>query len=120
MDIEKLIVKLEIIGKIKASDKLHVDADGDFSIDHNSWYNSLSRWYASNNRKICSDKIEELLLQTTDILNQEITENNERRLVRSIHNAISGLRALLTTYQSDLCMVSNIENIIDRFLLLVS
>lgn len=118
---ESTIVKLEIIGKLKVGDKLHIDNQTNYSIDHPSWYNSISRWYLGNDRTFTTKELDELLKKVgTYIKTSNDKDQQKTRLIRSIRNCISGLRSLICTYQSDLQIVSSLENIIERYQLLLS
>ncbi len=111
-EFELTLIRLEIIGKLKLGDKLHVDETNNFSIDHPSYLAPLYRWYFGNNRRFTTTHIESLLVKINSFT---VDDKKKERLCRGIYNAIVGLRALTCTYSNDLQIVSSIENIIERF-----
>jgi hypothetical protein len=117
-------LNLKVLGKIKMGNKLSINNDN-ICID-NTYIQSINRWYNNNSRdetikfleKLDEDitkKIEELLKIDNSSLFLDTKETLLLDLNHNLKTSIEGLRNLISTYQSDELIISNLELILNNF-----
>lgn len=119
-----ILLNLKVLGKIKMGNKLSINNDN-ICID-NTYIQSINRWYNNNSRdetikfleKLDEDitkKIEELLKIDNSSLFLDTKETLLLDLNHNLKTSIEGLRNLISTYQSDELIISNLELILNNF-----
>jgi hypothetical protein len=119
-----ILLNLKVLGKIKTGNKLSI-VDNNISID-NTYIQSINRWYNNNSRnetvkflenldEKITKKIEELLEIDNSSLFLDTRETLLLDLNHHLKTSIDGLRNLISTYQADELIISNLELILNNF-----
>ena len=119
-----ILLNLKVLGKIKTGHKLSI-VDNNISID-NTYIQSVNRWYNNNSRnetvkflenldEKITKKIEELLEIDNSSLFLDTKETLLLDLNHHLKTSIDGLRNLISTYQADELIISNLELILNNF-----
>jgi hypothetical protein len=119
-----ILLNLKVLGKIKTGHKLSI-WEGNMCID-NTYVQSVNRWYNNNSRNTTvkflenldeniTKKIEELLVLDDSSLFLDTKETLLLDLNHHLKTSIDGLRNLISTYQSDELIISNLELILNNF-----
>lgn len=119
-----ILLNLKVLGKIKTGHKLSI-VDNNISID-NTYIQSINRWYNNNSRnetvkflenldEKITKKIEELLEIDNSSLFLDTRETLLLDLNHHLKTSIDGLRNLISTYQADELIISNLELILNNF-----
>tara|TARA_B100001093_G_scaffold148422_1_gene141148 strand:- start:3269 stop:3730 length:462 start_codon:yes stop_codon:yes gene_type:complete len=124
LDIDKVILNLKIVAKIKPKFKLSIK-DDNLYID-NSYLNYIYRKINGDSRdktiiflenldKNINLKIEEIIGRTYQSLFLNSSENILLNLSHNLNLSLVGLNNLINTYDSDELTISKIEMIISNF-----
>lgn len=119
-----ILLNLKVLGKIKTGYKLSI-IDNNINID-NTYIQSVNRWYNNNSRnetvkflenldEKITKKIEELLEIDNSSLFLDTRETLLLDLNHHLKTSIDGLRNLISTYQADELIISNLELILNNF-----
>ena len=121
-DIDSILLDLKIISQIKENDKL-VTSKELLEID-NSYFQSIKRYWNNDNRISSIEYIKNTVNRTLEFtdttLNDTHTENKNifiennshilQRILVEMTNAIKGLDNLKLTYNTDITVISAIDN----------
>lgn len=120
MDIEKILLDLEVIRQIGENHKLSVNIiPGDIilSVDTNTYFSSITRWWNSYDRLSSIDYLEKLVdnieKSTTTIISGQHHETGDT-LKAAISKSVTGLEHLKNTYADDSVINSKIVLCINK------
>ena len=112
--IEKLLINLRVISQIQPYQKINAKSEF-LSIEYYNWFVSLSRWIRTDDRQTCLKRLNEIITESKNILNnQGIKKEYETRIKTSLKNCIKGLYNLKKTYEDDITTISYLELLIEN------
>ena len=83
-------------------------------VDSDSWYGAIYRFYKGENRENSISKIEQIVTQTIDSIEEHKDSEHIKIIINYFSDAREGIQALLTVYSSDPKIKAKIKVILDR------
>ena len=135
--IQNILINLNILSKIKPYDKIYINKDNLITIEYNSIFQGIMRFFYNNSREknltnlitfyqsvyclidellnsqyLTSEHIKEYIIEDNDEFNK--VYNNLKKINHYLELSLSGIQNLKKTYNSDIVTDSKLDIILNN------